>query len=280
MREMEKDYGSLFIATIGRALAARRNGTNHAKPRFITLKQGAQEMVDVLVEQLSGNLQLNAKVKKIEKSRKQYLLTLSNDETILADAIILTTPANIASNLLKKVTPQSAKAMAEIRHVNIGTISLAYKDEEMPSDLKINGLMVPRREKRRIDAVTFTSRKLNMRAPKDYTLIRVFFGGASPETVTLNDQTLLKTVQNELKEILGIQATPIETVVFRWPESFPQADVGHIDRYEQIKGQLPPGIHLAGSSYLGIGVPDCIRQGRKAALASINDLSKSVGQKG
>ena len=130
---------------------------------------------------------------------------------------------------------------------------------------RIHGLMVPRRERRAVDAITFTSLKMPARAPDGFILIRLFFGGSKPQVVELNDIELEAVLLQELNELFGITARPVCAAYFRWPKSFPQAEVGHLDRLERIEGNLPDGIFLAGSSYRGIGVPDCIRQGRDAA---------------
>ena len=179
--------------------------------------------------------------------------------------MVIATPANEAAKLLQEVAPKAVQDLKRIRHANIGTISLVYHDDDIPEEPKINGLMVPRREKRKIDAVTFTSHKLDIRSTEGFTLLRVFFGGGSPETVLLEEVKLLAVIRQELSEILGINAKPVHYTIFRWPDSFPQADVGHLDLVKKIKNNLPKNIMLAGSSYQGIGVPDCIQQGKIAA---------------
>jgi len=46
-----------------------------------------------------------------------------------------------------------------------------------------------------------------------------------------------------------------------------QYAVGHQDRTARIAARVAnlPGLRLAGNAYDGIGIPDCIRLGRKAA---------------
>ena len=48
-----------------------------------------------------------------------------------------------------------------------------------------------------------------------------------------------------------------------------QYGVGHLERLERIQQlrQQLPGLALAGNAYRGIGVPDCVRSGRDAAVA-------------
>ena len=222
-------------------------------------------IVEALSAQLTGDLRLNTSVKKIEKTDTGYKITLANSEAIHADAVILATAANVAVELLNELAAEASAGLSAIRHENIGTVSLVYRESDIPAEPVINGLMIPRREKRAIDAVTISSRKMPWRAPQGFALLRVFIGGACPEVVTADDETLINTVTGELHSLLGISAQPQAYAIFRWPEGFPQAEVGHLDRIDQIERLLPPGIALAGSSYRGIAVPDCIRQGRAAA---------------
>jgi oxygen-dependent protoporphyrinogen oxidase len=129
----------------------------------------------------------------------------------------------------------------------------------------MRGLMIPRREKRRIDAVTWTSAKIPGRAPDGYALLRVFLGGGLPETVTMAEADLLPIVQEELADLLQIKADPLDYRAARWPDSYPQADVGHLARVAEIERALPAPFHVAGSAYRGLAVPDCIQQGRDTA---------------
>jgi oxygen-dependent protoporphyrinogen oxidase len=48
--------------------------------------------------------------------------------------------------------------------------------------------------------------------------------------------------------------------VTRWPAGSPQYDVGHLDRLAAIEGALPIGLHVAGSAYRGVGLPDLARE--------------------
>jgi oxygen-dependent protoporphyrinogen oxidase len=47
----------------------------------------------------------------------------------------------------------------------------------------------------------------------------------------------------------------------------PQYEVGHLDRIAEIESEVSklPGLALAGNSYRGAGIPDCIRSGETAA---------------
>jgi oxygen-dependent protoporphyrinogen oxidase len=103
------------------------------------------------------------------------------------------------------------------------------------------------------------------RSTAGYSVVRVFVGGGASRMVDFSDDQLLEAAQKELGELLGIRATPQTWAAFRWRNGFPQAEVGHLKRIDEIERRLPATLALAGSSYRGIAVPDCIRQGREAA---------------
>jgi protoporphyrinogen/coproporphyrinogen III oxidase len=264
MREMEKEAGSLFFAALQRGIRAKKKPTNGSPtPRFITYKDGTQGLVDHIVKNLTGDLRLCSRVRFIDRHGTGYRIWLSNGEIVHADVIVLATLANAAAGLIRDISPEASQALGGIRHNHIGTISLVYKESDLPT-LDINGLMIPRRERRAIDAVTFTSKKMPQRSSPGYAVLRVFIGGGKPEAVEYDDESLMMVVRGELASLLGIQAEPQTYKIFRWPNGFPQAEVGHLRRVDEIEGYLPEDIALAGSSYRGIAIPDCIRQGRSA----------------
>jgi oxygen-dependent protoporphyrinogen oxidase len=238
----------------------------------MTFASGAQVMVDALEAQLTANIMLNTGVKSISRKEEGYAVHLANGEGLTCDAVILTVPANQARKILADLDPASADLLGEIEHKNIGTATLIYK--ELDLDYEINGLMIPRREKRRIDAITWTTNKPMKRGPEGYDMLRVFFGGGDPSVAELPEGEIVSAIRAELEDILGITAEPVQTAVFCWPESFPQAAVGHQQLVDRIDAQLPAGIRAVGSSYRGIGIPDCIRQGRDAAEAIIHDFQQ------
>jgi len=130
------------------------------------------------------------------------------------------------------------------------------------------GLVIPHIENRRILAVSFTSRKFPGRAPDGRVLLRTFVGGAmQPELLQHDDQEITKLVHDELRDILGMQGSPDFSEVVRYNNAMPQYHVGHLDLVDQIEGLTAqhPGLYLAGNAYRGVGIPDSIASGRKAA---------------
>ena len=217
-------------------------------------------------------MRLNAGVTRIDHLNGRYQVMLSDGDRVTVDGLILATPANVAARLLKDIAPTAAAHLAQITHNHIGTISLAYPIEALSDVWPVRGLMIPRREGRRIDAMVFTSAKIPNRAPAGYGLIRVFFGGGDPSTAIIPEGELVQVVTAELQALLGLAAQPIDYRLVRWENSYPQAEVGHLDLVNKVDLSLPDNVFVTGASYRGLAVPDCVNQGRATARVAMARL--------
>lgn len=116
-------------------------------------------------------------------------------------------------------------------------------------------------------------------------MLRAFLGGTKNEALLAeSDEALVATVRRELAEILGenligLRIEPEHTQVSRWRRAMAQYAVGHQQRIARIHARVAelPGLRLAGNAYDGIGIPDCIRLGRKAAKELLA-IGESAGQ--
>ncbi len=284
-RALEEKHGSLIKGM----LASRRAQKNGSGPQatgpqagqkptsmFVTLRDGTEELVHTIVADLAGDLRLETTVDNLRHRNGEFELKLGDSSTLTADAVILAVPSFVAAQLLQRMAPEAAGMLETIRYVSTGTISLAYRQEDVEL-LDGFGLVIPRSEDRAINAVTLTSTKFDHRAPAGHVLLRVFFGGSrSPHMMALDDDELEATVRGELKTLLGIKAEPIFYRIYRWHRANPQYDVGHLAHVEAIEDALPSGLYVTGSPYRGIGIPDCVHQGQQTAARVVAELSQEV----
>ena len=278
-RDLEVKYGSLTRGM----LASRRKGTKSApsgnghKPlsAFMSLRGGTGELVDALLARLTGELRLNTRIERLARgSEGSYTLVTAAGETLRADAVILAVPAFAAQALTRDLAPDVASQLGGIRYVSTGTISLAFRMADIQRPLAGFGLVAPTSERRPVNAVTWSSLKFDHRAPEGFALLRVFFGGSrSPQSMELDDDALLATVRDQLREFMGIETAPLFHRIYRWQRSNAQYDVGHLERVAALVAALPPGLYLTGSPYRGVGLPDCIRQSQETAGKVITGLS-------
>lgn len=272
---MEQQHGSIMRG-LWAARKQRATASAEGLPPFFSFESGAEGLIHGLTAQLTGDLRLESPVTMINGDATHgYTVQLTTGETVCADAVIVTVPASAASPLLRGIAPQAADALAAIPYTSVGAMFLAYPRDQISHPLNGFGVVIPGSERRRIDGMMWVSSKWTNRAPADHALIRVFFGGPrTADMMQLDDDALLPVIQGELRDILGITATPLFTRVYRWQDGYPLYTVGHLSRVAAIESALPAGVWVAGSSYRGIGVPDCVKQGQDAAAQGVALLAE------
>lgn len=272
LRNLELKYGSLARGAL--QMQKQSAGAKHASPlqgsrsAFLTPTTGLAEIVEALVKYLSSHnveLRLNTTVSRISNIASHFLVELETGSSLESDSVILATPAFISGNLLASFDPGLASALQSIPYASTATISLAYRQSDLPRELDGYGYIIPRREGRRALAATWTSTKFPHRAPEGYALIRVFVGRAGQD-IPWNEKELLELAKEELNLTLGIHVEPLVSHVFMWDKAMPQYNLGHPEILKQIDAALEnhPGLALAGNGYRGVGIPDCIHSGELA----------------
>ena len=278
--EMESKHGSL-----GRAMLASRKKMSQARketatPLFTSLRDGMRQMVDGVLSQLPRSvLQVDAPVQAIQAQDGWTVSAGYHSDHF--DSVIIALPAQEAAKILQLAIPGLAAELAEINYSSSITVTLGYDRairESLPPGF---GFLVPRSEGKRMLACTFVHNKFPHRAPQDRALIRCFLGGSRDElALQLSTDEILRVAQKELREIIGVNADPLFTRVYKWKGAMAQYGVGHLerlDRIERLRGHFP-GLFLAGNGYRGIGVPDCVRSGVEAAKNSLVFLGLADAQ--
>lgn len=271
--DMEQQHRSLILAMM-RQGRAQKTGTSGARySLFLSFDGGMEVLVNTLAE-VVPNVRLNTRIEELTHDSGTWRITAESGETFEADAVCLALPAYVAAKLLENVNSRLASQLKAIRYASTATINLAYPRAAIAHPLNGFGFVVPFIEKRSLIACTFSSVKFSGRAPEDHVLLRAFAGGAlQPEIFALDD--LEPRIEADLRELLGINQKPIFTETARWERSMPQYEVGHLDRVKAIDNELErlPNLTLAGNSYRGAGIPDCVRSGETAADKIINYLA-------
>jgi oxygen-dependent protoporphyrinogen oxidase len=296
LRDLEIKYGSLARGALKMRAQSNGKAVQGSRSAFLTPTTGLAEIVEALVESLKSkvNLRLNTRVSCVthnlehgtlrEPQGNAWHVTLDT-ETLDADGVILATPAYVSGTLLASLDPELAATLKSIPYASTATVSLAYRQSDLPRELDGYGYVIPRREGRKALACTWTSTKFPHRAPEGYALIRVFVGRAgqpltpspSPSGGGENPplpmgeglgvrEYLLEVAKEELKLTLGVTAEPLVSRVFMWDKAMPQYNLGHPEILKRIDAALEkhPGLALAGNGYRGIGIPDCIHSGELA----------------
>lgn len=268
-REIERRDGSL-VRGVWRNLRQRRKARGARLPSlFSAFRDGLQELVEAIQAQLAPErVACGQRLAALRRVSGKYQLNFASGEDFEADAVILALPAYDTARLVREMDTALAEKLAEIPYVSSLTVALGYERDALKNLPGGFGFLVPRKEGRRLLACTFVHNKFPFRVPPERGLLRCFLGGSGNETVLeASDEEVLGIVRQELEAILGLTATALFTRVYRWRKAMAQYTVGHKERLEAIERQLAKlsGLALAGNANLGIGIPDCIRSGKRAA---------------
>ena len=194
--------------------------------------------------------------------------------------MILAAPAHAAAPLLQPIDADAAALCDAVPYVSTASVAIAWPRTAVPHPLDGTGFVVARRHSDvRITACTWVSSKWAERAPDDTALVRAFIGGEhDPGAVNLSDDELVAIVRRDLGVVLGITAEPALARVYRWRQMGAQHTVGHLRRVAEIERRLTPRrIFVAGSGFRSVGIPDCIADARRVALAAADALRRSSG---
>ena len=272
--EAEQSYGSLI-----RGLK-RRGAAPIADGMFRSLPGGLGEMTEALVSALPAErLSRSSRVISIDDDGP-FVVRTTGDITV-ASAVILAIPASGAAVLLETRHPKLAAHCREIPHNSTATVALTYPRSAIKHTLLGSGFVVPRVETGlSIIAATWVSSKWPGRAPPEKVLIRAFIGGArDPDILSRipNDEDLAHLAHRNLARILKIECNPQFSRVYRWRNRSPQYEVGHLERLASIDHELQhtPGLFITGTSFRGIGIPDCIADGRATARSASESVQFS-----
>ncbi|HVA01173.1 MAG TPA: protoporphyrinogen oxidase [Terriglobia bacterium] len=276
--EMERKYGSLVRGAM-EARKSRNKASKGSKSAslFMTMKEGLGELIKALEGRLEpSRLHLGRRVVRIEKAdshwRSPFRICCEGDVTHEADAIVLALPTHECAKFVPALSPALAESLTAIPYGSAVTVSLGFEAgvaESLPPGF---GFLVPKKEAPRLLACTFVHKKFLHRAPKGKALLRCFLGGSrDPQVLKFSDAEILKSVREDLRAILKLDAEPSFWRISRWPSTMAQYTVGHQKRVERILNQAEKFRYLypAGNAYSGIGLSDCIRTGREAAKRAL-----------
>lgn len=272
--DLEQKYGSL-IKGLRQTYPMKKPKKGEKKPSmFRTLRNGLGSLVEAIDERLEpGTVQKGVKVDHIEKKANGYHLLLSDGTVKEADAVILAAPHYAVQRMLSQY--DFLEPFKETNATSVANVAMAFDASAIKKDIDGTGFVVSRNSDFRITACTWTHKKWPHSTPGGKVLLRCYVGKPSDqEVVRKTDEEIEEIVLNDLNKTMNITAKPEFSIVTRWYDAMPQYTVGHKQRVNEITEQMEkdlPGVYLAGNSYRGIGLPDCIDQG-EAAVQNVIDF--------
>ncbi|MBV8979773.1 MAG: protoporphyrinogen oxidase [Acidimicrobiia bacterium] len=246
----------------------RRKAPPSDVPLFLGLRGGMERLTSTLAAKV--DVSLSTGVDGVERTDAGRLVVNVHDGApIETDAVVLAVPASAAAAMVRGASAKAAAELAQTRFASVAVATLAYRPDDMVHPLNGSGFLVPRVDGRLLTACTWFSSKWPDVRPGGLTLLRCSAGRDGDERIAdLDDGDLIARLHAEAADALGLQAAPVEAIVARWPNAFPQYDVGHLGRVDAAERALArelPGTTLVGASYRGVGIASCVRQAKEMA---------------
>ncbi|WP_407271646.1 protoporphyrinogen oxidase [Radiobacillus sp. PE A8.2] len=265
--QLEQQYGSLVKGL--QATTKKKTKTKGPKQgMFYSLRNGLESLVEAIESQLAEDTVVKGvSVDHVEKKDAYYNLLLGNGEVYKADAVIMATPFFAVPQILSQYS--IVDPLKDMKATSVANIAIAFDQSAIKQDIDGTGFLVSRNSDYRITACTWTHKKWpETAAPEGKALLRCYLGRPGDEDVVhLTDEEILEIALQDLNKTMAITDKPLFSVITRWENAMPQYSVGHKQRLDTIReamSQELPGVYLAGCSYKGIGIPDCIDQGEAA----------------
>jgi oxygen-dependent protoporphyrinogen oxidase len=258
--EIERERRSLVLGLL------REPRTGGAA--FLSLRRGMGSLVERLLERVPPELRrAPAPVAAVRPAAGGgWEVALAAGGSVPATAVVLAVPPRPAAAIVEPAHRELASALRSIAAAGSLTVQLGYRRDRVRHALRGTGFVVPADERSPLVACTWASSKLPARAPAGSVLLRAFLDPASAR----DDDTAVELALDALRPLLGLEGAPALRRVHRWPAAIPRYEVGHLRRVAEIDRLLgaAPGLFAAGAAFRGVGVPDCIREGERAAAAA------------
>ena len=270
LREAERRHRSLLLASLAQGRARKQSGEGGVSP-FVSLARGMGQLSGALVEAMERSrwveIRMKSPVVALERRVGGFDVRLADGDLLRPEAVILASPGPVTAVLLDKIAPAAGAHIRSIPHGSTAVVSLGYRLDQFPEPPTGHGFLVAAGESLAIDACTMSSLKWAGRAPDGTVLLRIFIGSRSPGVLTGSDVEIVAVAERDLTLAMGVRGAPMMTRVARSIGQMPHYTVGHLERVAGANTALAglPSLIIAGAAFRGVGVPDCIAQGRAAA---------------
>ena len=275
---------------------ASRKGTAAQSGMFRQLTGGLESVVNAIVEAMPSNVQLHtgALVSNIRYVEGMYAIDVVNSvnnacgcqpttdsatEVLLdkapaiADYVIISTPPATYSQWFKD--DAGFDFLRSMEQSSCAIAIMAFDKSTFDGDLKGSGLLITRKTDTPLTACTILNQKWPQTTPDDKVVLRVFIGKPGNDVVEqYSDEELSELAVEEIQHIMRFSAKPEWVRINRLIHCMPQYNVGHRAGIKAVREHVAenyPNLHLIGTPFDGIGIPDGVKQAKELVQTLVNE---------
>lgn len=246
------------------AMLRRRRALARPAPP-LSFREGLQELTDALYRQRPERVVLGARVRRIARRGRHYvLLTSDSTANLECERVVITAPADAASALLTEVAPGAAERIATLHYNPLAIVHL-HSD----CDLRGLGYQVAFGEELATRGVTFNASMFG----RDGVFTAYLGGVHNPGLVDMPDEWIGETAANEFRLVTGREASILRvgrTRIPAWDETW--------SAWDEL--ELPDGIHFLANYQARMGLPGRLTEAERLAseLARLGRGAWGVGR--
>lgn len=270
LHEMETQYGSVL-----RGAMKSRPAKGTPRAGLCSFRDGMEALPRAIAARLGDSLLLETSVTGVRHGKADGtqrfevgIIRHIQQETLAASAIVVATPTNVASAILREVNAQFPSLFSRIEYAPVAVVSACYRREQVQKSCDGFGFLVPRAEGLHVLGTVFSSSLFAGRAPDGMVAFTSFAGGATdPKFCELSDEKITATICDEVARVLAITGVPVATNVHKYERALPQYNLGHTQTIKSLESltSATPGLFLAGNYLSGPSIGSCLKQASRTA---------------
>ena len=189
----------------------------------------------------------------------------------MADHVIISTPPATYNQWFKD--DEGFDFLRSMEQSSCAIAIMAFDKATFDGDLKGSGLLITRNTDTPLTACTILNQKWPQTTPDDKIVLRVFIGKPGNDVVEqYSDEELSELAVEEIQRIMCFSAKPEWVRINRLIHCMPQYNVGHRAGITAVREHVAkhyPNLHLIGTPFDGIGIPDGVKQAKELVQAMV-----------
>ena len=226
--------------------------------------------------QLASRENSNAESSLNTKASSDDVTANADKVTTNADHMIICTPPATYNQWFKD--DAGFDFLRSMEQSSCAIAIMAFDKSTFDGELKGSGLLITRNTDTPLTACTILNQKWPQTTPDDKIVLRVFIGKPGNDVVEhLNDEELSELAVKEIQRIMSFSTQPEWVRINRLIHCMPQYNVGHRAGIKAVREHVAenyPNLHLIGTPFDGIGIPDGVKQA-KELVQSIVDSNEN-----
>ena len=190
----------------------------------------------------------------------------------MADHVIIATPPATYNQWFKD--DPGFDFLRSMEQSSCAIAIMAFDKNTFDGDLKGSGLLITRKTDTPLTACTILNQKWPQTTPDDKVVLRVFIGKPGNDVVEqYSDEELSELAVEEIQHIMRFAAKPEWVRINRLIHCMPQYNVGHRAGIKAVREHVAenyPNLHLIGTPFDGIGIPDGVKQAKELVQAMVD----------